>query len=292
MGEQRMRTAMLFALAGVAQAATVPYTLDLRGWIVDYQRPTIEPRVAPYKIAMGAKMRALLANNTFPGPEVRAKEGDTIEVTVINNCLADGVSLTWTGVEVQSSPPHVISAQGGIGTYKLLASKAGTFRWYASLPVQAVQGLHGALTIENATVNEATEERMVVLSDARQRAEVCFDQKGQWDDKSCGNLAKATLNGQWGDGSKDSPVPVIEVKEGECYLIRILGFSEQQGNTFAFSVKDHTFAVNGATNVPIVKVVPNTDEGVDATLCANQKPGVFGSKDFPITYQYSKAFGD
>ncbi|CAE8594320.1 unnamed protein product [Polarella glacialis] len=115
---------------------------------------------------------AILANNSFPGPTVEAFEGDTIEVTVVNNLIDLQVAIQWEGVSVQKSPTGQINVQGGQFKYVLLAAKAGTFWWHASTPTQAASGLKGALVVRShgdPHASKYTEERMMVLSDARQR---------------------------------------------------------------------------------------------------------------------------
>jgi FtsP/CotA-like multicopper oxidase with cupredoxin domain len=272
-------------LAASAHAAVVPFTLDLRDWVVDYQRPTIEPRLAPYKVPADAKMDAVLANNVFPGPILKCNQGDTINVTVVNNLIYKEVGITWN-IPLQHGPSQRISPQGGVGNYILAAPKAGTFSWQSTDEIQAASGLQGGIVVQNQTAVGSMEERIMVLADARQRPNLCFDAKGTWDERMCGNIEKATLNGQWGDGSKGWPSPVIEVKQGACYLMRFIAFGPLADTTFEVSIKDHEFSpAEGAPAVSSMKVTPNAASGQEAVLCAKEHPVL--DHDYQVMYSYS-----
>jgi len=264
-----------------ANAAVVPYSLNLNQWDVDYMRPTSAPRLGSYSITDAAKTQMLLANNTYPGPAISVNEGDTINVTVTNNIIMYDVSMVFEGVQVVKGSDAQIKPQGGMATYELLASKAGTFSWHASVDLLSQNGLRGAVVVHSTNSSKPTmEEKLVVLSDARQRSVVCYDGNGEWDSRMCPNIDKAHINGQWGDGSKLYPLPVIQVKEGSCYQLRLLGFAPQATDMFELWIQDHDFSVLGATT-SIVKVASNA-EGMEATLCANQHPIV--DHDYKIWY--------
>jgi len=277
----------LFALLVAACGAT-DIVLELRDWVVDYQRPTIDPRVAPYTMGADAKMGALLANNTFPGPVIDLVEGETLNVTVVNLMLADEAELVWEGVDTLASP-KILAPQGGSGTYTLQGTKAGLYTWHAKSPLHGAAGLMGTISVRTAAAATALEQRTILLADARQRAGICFNALGQWDMQVCPGVEKATLNGQWGDGSSGWPLPVIDVKEGGCYSLQILGFSPPRTSSslwskFTFSVQDHTLQVAGQ-NMTSVTVDTKTSTALEATICADQHPIV--DHDYSITYTYT-----
>ena len=161
-------------------------------------------------------MQALLVNNSFPGPALTAHEGDTIEVTILNNLMKDDVTMVFDGLKLVKGPSGFIIPQGGVGIYTLSAPHSGTFWWHATIPLQTASGLYGSFVVQNATFQAPNEgwhwagiscglsccvwpELLVVLADARAAPNVCYDGSGAWDVESCPMAAaqKATLNGTW-----------------------------------------------------------------------------------------------
>jgi FtsP/CotA-like multicopper oxidase with cupredoxin domain len=230
-------------------------------------------------------MLSLLANNSFPGPTLTAHAGDTIQVTILNNFIKDDVTMVFGGLQLVKAPPGPIIPQGGVGSYTLSAPHAGNFGWHAALSLQTASGLWGSLLVTNTTYTAPNQELSVFLADARAAPNLCYDGSGKWDALSCpmASAQKATLNGQWGDGSKESPKPVIQVKSDVCYTLKMLAVSMQPDSMFEFSIKDHHFSLpDGQRNLPILKVVPDAGKGMEATFCANQHPVL--DHDYPITY--------
>ncbi|HYH34002.1 MAG TPA: multicopper oxidase family protein [Nocardioides sp.] len=95
-------------------------------------------------------------NGTTPGPTLRATQGDLVEVTLVNDDVADGATLHWHGVDVPNAADGVAGVTqdavlpGEEHVYRFVADQAGSF-WYHSHQVsheQVQQGLFGALVIE------------------------------------------------------------------------------------------------------------------------------------------------
>jgi FtsP/CotA-like multicopper oxidase with cupredoxin domain len=95
-------------------------------------------------------------NGTSPGPELRVTVGDLVEVTLVNDNVADGTTLHWHGVDVPNAADGVAGVTqnavmpGERFVYRFVADQAGTF-WYHSHQVsheQVRQGLLGALVVE------------------------------------------------------------------------------------------------------------------------------------------------
>jgi len=279
-----------------ANAATVPVMLELRDWVVDFQRPTILPRVAPYKLLTADKMRGLLANNSYPGPSVIAKQGDIILVTVVNKCLSSAVSIIWEGVVVQNKTHALIPPQGGEAVYQLLAKDAGTFWWHASFGFEAAMGLQGALIVESPiddVKNMYEDERVVVLADARPHPQICLNKDGAVID-GCNSIVKATFNGAWGDGSwikKGYPVPILEVVKGKCYRLRFLGLGPPGTHKFGITVQDHNVQIlkNFSASAPVPSFEVPTAAAVDVLLCADQSPIVDWNYNIALTYSDKNA---
>jgi FtsP/CotA-like multicopper oxidase with cupredoxin domain len=52
----------------------------------------------------GIERLVVVANETFPGPTIRVKKGDTVRVTVTNNLDNEGLSIHWHGLWMQNTP--------------------------------------------------------------------------------------------------------------------------------------------------------------------------------------------
>jgi FtsP/CotA-like multicopper oxidase with cupredoxin domain len=103
----------------------------------------------------GRSIPGFTVNGTSPGPEIRARQGQLIEVHLHNESVADGVTLHWHGVDVPNAMDGVAGVTQdavpvrGEFTYRLVATQAGTY-WYHSHQVsnpQVAGGLLGSLVV-------------------------------------------------------------------------------------------------------------------------------------------------
>jgi FtsP/CotA-like multicopper oxidase with cupredoxin domain len=103
----------------------------------------------------GRSISGFTVNGTSPGPEIRATQGQLIEVHLRNESVTDGVTLHWHGVDVPNAMDGVAGVTqdavpvGGEFTYRFVAEQAGTY-WYHSHQVsnpQVAGGLLGSLVI-------------------------------------------------------------------------------------------------------------------------------------------------
>jgi FtsP/CotA-like multicopper oxidase with cupredoxin domain len=103
----------------------------------------------------GRSISGFTVNRTSPGPEIRASQGQLIEVNLRNESVSDGVTLHWHGVDVPNAMDGVAGVTqdavpvGGEFTYRFVAEQAGTY-WYHSHQVsnpQVAGGLLGSLVI-------------------------------------------------------------------------------------------------------------------------------------------------
>ncbi len=109
-------------------------------------------------LAGGERVDAFTLNGTTPGPEIRAAQGELIEVVLRNEDVAGGVTLHWHGVDVPAAMDGVAGVtQDAVRpseafTYRFVAEDAGSY-WYHSHQLshaQVLGGLFGALVIEPA----------------------------------------------------------------------------------------------------------------------------------------------
>jgi FtsP/CotA-like multicopper oxidase with cupredoxin domain len=113
-------------------------------------------RTATIRLSSGRKVDALTFDGTAPGPELRVQQGDLVEVDLMNDDVAGGVTIHWHGVDVPNAEDGVAGVTqnavlpGEHYTYRFRANQVGTF-WYHSHQVSSEEvrrGLFGAFVIE------------------------------------------------------------------------------------------------------------------------------------------------
>jgi len=123
------------------------------------------------RLASGQTVEAWLYNGKAPGPELRVRQGELVEVTLKNEMPKESVTIHWHGVNVPNAEDGVAGVTqnavepGESYTYRFVAEDAGTY-WYHShqqSSIQAKKGLFGALIVEPA-VPETPIKEMTVLS--------------------------------------------------------------------------------------------------------------------------------
>ena len=146
------------AVSGSASGSASVSVADLRTG-AEPDRPirrfTLTARQQPVTLPSGTVVDAWTFGS-LPGPEIRIRQGDLVELTVINADIADGVTVHWHGYRVPNGEDGVAGvtqdavAPGGSFTYRFVASDAGTY-WYHAHQVssEAVQrGLFGVLIVD------------------------------------------------------------------------------------------------------------------------------------------------
>ena len=130
---------------------------DLRGRPANepVKRFTLTARHAQLTLPSGEVVDALTYDGTLPGPELRATEGDFIEVTLRNADVEEGVTIHWHGYDVpngEDGVPGVTQEAVGVGqefVYRFRADQVGTY-WYHSHQNsyrQVTRGLYGVLVV-------------------------------------------------------------------------------------------------------------------------------------------------
>jgi FtsP/CotA-like multicopper oxidase with cupredoxin domain len=112
-------------------------------------------RTAEIRLPSGRQVRALTFNGSVPGPELRVRQGDLVQVTLLNRDIRAGVSIHWHGVDLPNAEDGVSGVTqdsvtpGGSYVYRFRAPYAGTY-WYHSHQHSADEverGLYGALVV-------------------------------------------------------------------------------------------------------------------------------------------------
>lgn len=147
--------------ASAASAAVPGGPVSVTALTVDPDRPAdvrveLTARQETIDIAGGRSIEGYTLNGTSPGPEIRARQGDLVEVLFTNASVADGATLHWHGIDVPNAADGVAGITqdavpvGGSYTYRFVAEDAGTY-WYHSHQISHVQvkrGLFGAIVID------------------------------------------------------------------------------------------------------------------------------------------------
>ncbi len=144
--------------------------VDVTSLTADPDRPAgvaieLVARQEAFDVPGGRRVDGYTINGSSPGPEIRATQGDLVEVTFVNESVADGATLHWHGIDVPNAADGVAGITqdavpvGGRDVYRFVAEDAGTY-WYHSHQVsheQVVGGLLGAIVIDPADAPAATD---------------------------------------------------------------------------------------------------------------------------------------
>jgi len=104
-------------------------------------------------------------NHRSPGPEIRVREGQLVQVTLVNESVPDGATLHWHGVDLPNAEDGVAGVTqdavrvGQRFEYRFVAEHPGTY-WYHSHQVSHEQvkgGLLGPLVILPRTAGAETD---------------------------------------------------------------------------------------------------------------------------------------
>jgi FtsP/CotA-like multicopper oxidase with cupredoxin domain len=115
------------------------------------------------RLASGRQVDGLTFNGQAPGPEIRVRVGQLLEVALLNKDLTEGVTVHWHGVDVPNAEDGVPGVTqrpvlpGQVHVYRFVPERAGTF-WYhthrdAAETVE--RGLFGAFIVDDGPLEGA-----------------------------------------------------------------------------------------------------------------------------------------
>src|SRR4051794_2698448 len=64
---------------------------------------TLTAREQKFDLASGESVDGFTLNGSSPGPVLRAKQGDLVQVTLLNESVPSGVTLHWHGIDVPNA---------------------------------------------------------------------------------------------------------------------------------------------------------------------------------------------
>ncbi|MEV6923442.1 multicopper oxidase family protein [Dactylosporangium sp. NPDC051485] len=132
---------------------------------------TLVARAERIDLPDGRGVAGYTLNHASPGPEIRARQGQLVEVRVVNESVPDGVTLHWHGYDVPNAEDGVAGvtqdavAPGQAHVYRFVATDAGTY-WYHSHQVSHEQvrlGLFGALVVDPPAGAPAVVDRLALV---------------------------------------------------------------------------------------------------------------------------------
>ncbi|MFI6763451.1 multicopper oxidase family protein [Micromonospora sp. NPDC050417] len=112
-------------------------------------------RKADARLRSGKDVEAWTFDGTVPGPQITAREGDLVEVKLVNHDIDDGVTLHWHGYDVPCGEDGVagltqdVVVPGAEFVYRFRANQTGTY-WYHTHYASHVgvrRGLYGVLVV-------------------------------------------------------------------------------------------------------------------------------------------------
>ena len=238
-------------------------------------------------------------DGAVPGPEIRAREGDTLRVT-IRNRLPRYTTVHWHGLPVPNAMdgvPYVTQrpvAPGEDFVYEFAVPTAGTYLYHSHVGLQLDRGLYGPLVIEPKTEELYYDREYTLMLD-------------DWLDGLAGS-PEAALDGLRGgsggmmgghmsgmmDGGAAYPLYLVngrapqdpgtfKVRRGEHIRLRLINPSA--GTIFRFAVAGHRLTVTHADGQPVHPVEVDAvrigmGERYDLLIEANN-PGVWQIAAFP-----------
>jgi FtsP/CotA-like multicopper oxidase with cupredoxin domain len=126
---------------------------------------TLTARKQKFSLASGESFDGFTLNGSSPGPLIRARQGDLVQVTLVNESVPDGATLHWHGIDVPNAEDGVAGVTqdavkvGGKHVYRFRAEQAGSY-WYHSHQVSSKEvrdGLFGSMVIEPRQADAARE---------------------------------------------------------------------------------------------------------------------------------------
>jgi len=163
---------------------------------------TLEAGEFTWEIKPGKSIRAWGFNNQLPGPVLKARQGDTLVVNVINN-LPESTMVHWHGIRLPATMDGTGEVQKPIAPgesfeYRFELPDAGTF-WYHSHQNETVQmerGMYGGIVVEAEKGPIIDNDRILLLDDMKLTNENDFKKHGavgRWIERHDGREGSTNL---------------------------------------------------------------------------------------------------
>lgn len=210
------------------------------------------------------RYRTWLYNDTFPGPALRAQEGERLRITVQNQ-IKEETTVHWHGIPVPNEADGVPGltqtaiAPGESFLYEFDAAPAGTYMYHSHVGLQLDRGLIGPLIIEERTPHVAYDrEYTLILDDFLPEAPIILEklsassQRGGMMGGMMGGFVVPPYAGLLANGRLPLDQATFEVRQGERIRLRLLNLSG--ATTFQVAVDGHPMTVTHADGQPVSPV--------------------------------------
>lgn len=202
-------------------------------------------------LRQGAPVDVWAYNGSVPGPEIRARQGDRLRVTV-ENALEEETTIHWHGVRVPNSMdgvPHLTQdpiGPGGTFTYEFDLHDAGTF-WYHPHQrsfEQVARGLYAPLIVEEREPIRVDRDLTWVLDDWRISSNGQIS--GGFGNRHDGMMAGRVGNTITINGGPPAPLPV---RTGERLRLRLINAANAR--IFALNFQGHAPRIIAIDGQPV-----------------------------------------
>jgi FtsP/CotA-like multicopper oxidase with cupredoxin domain len=130
----------------------------------------LSPRLADVDLGPLGRRSLWTYDGHYPGPEIRAREGERVRV-VVENRLPEPTSVHWHGLPVPNAMDGVPGltqppiAPGGSFVYEFDATPAGSYMYHSHQGLQIDRGLFGPLVVEERSPHVAYDREYTVVLD-------------------------------------------------------------------------------------------------------------------------------
>ncbi|KAF2002818.1 multicopper oxidase [Amniculicola lignicola CBS 123094] len=228
---------------------------------------------------------AMLINNQYPGPVIRASWGDTLIINVKNSLQDNGTGLHWHGIRQLNSCPHdgvpgiteCPIAPGKTRQYKFRATQFGTSWYHSHWSAQYGDGVLGTMIIDGpATANYDEDLGTLPLTDWTYKTAFELNERAQHSTTGPPTADNILVNGKHINAAGGGSYHKINVVKGKKYRLRIINTSVD--SVFHVTMHNHPFTVITADFVPIKPFVTNQitiniGQRYDVVFTANQNIG-------------------
>jgi len=241
-------------------------------------------------------------NGQYPAPAIIVDEGDEVVINVTNALRFETTSIHFHGIQQIGTPysdgtdlTQCPIMPGETYTYRFFARPAGTHFYHSHITIQDIQSLSGPLIVRpapntdpHANLYQAGNEMIVSLNVHSRDTLIVYD-KGE-------GRSLPSINGQWGDGTSDFPLPSFDVQStnGACYRWRLINEvgDEIAGTALVLSIAGHDLNVIALDGEPIQPFMADMisiglGQRIDFIVCPRDDNNDNAQRSFLITVRPS-----
>ncbi|WP_306152769.1 multicopper oxidase family protein [Roseovarius sp. MMSF_3281] len=241
-------------------------------------------------------------NGKVPGEVLRYRQGDTLDVRLINGLQTQDTTIHWHGLRLPNAMDGVPDltqapvAPGKVFDYRFTLNDAGTF-WYhphANSLEQISRGLAGVLVVEEPQAPEVDDDRVLVLDDWRMADDaVIHPSFGAWHDMShAGRLGNyITVNATPEHRQTVHPGARLRLRLVNTATARI--FDLRFRGLAAWVVAHDAMPLDRPQRVERLALAPaqrtdlivdiTAEAGDEAALASVERDGTFALASFPVS---------